>query len=40
VTAEPHVSLRYGLLAVLVANIPAAIGYLLAAGSLSEDWRE
>jgi predicted MFS family arabinose efflux permease len=40
VAAEPYVSLRYGLLAVLVANVPAAIGYLLAAGSLSEDWRE
>ena len=37
---EPAVSLRYGLMAVLIANIPAAIGYLLAAGSVREDWRE
>jgi len=32
--------LRYGLLAVLIANIPAAIGYLMAAGSVREEWRE
>jgi predicted MFS family arabinose efflux permease len=38
--AEPAVSLRYGLLAVLIANIPAAIGYLMAARSVREDWRE
>lgn len=40
IAAEPTVSLRYGLLAVLLANIPAAIGYLLAAGSLRRDWHE
>jgi hypothetical protein len=33
-------SLRYGLMAVLLANIPAAIGYLMAAGSVREEWRE
>lgn len=38
--AEPHVSLRYGLLAVLLANIPAIIGYLLAARSVRSDWHE
>lgn len=38
--AEPAVSLRYGLVAVLIANIPAAIGYLMAAGSVREEWRE
>jgi predicted MFS family arabinose efflux permease len=38
--AEPGVSLRYGLMAVLIANIPAAIGYLMAAGSVREEWRE
>jgi predicted MFS family arabinose efflux permease len=38
--SEPAVSLRYGLLAVLVANIPAAMGYLMAAGSVREEWRE
>ncbi len=38
--AEPAVSLRYGLLAVLIANIPAAVGYLMAARSVREEWRE
>lgn len=38
--SEPTVSLRYGLLAVLIANIPAAIGYLMAAGSVRQEWRE
>jgi hypothetical protein len=38
--AEPAMSLRYGLMAVLLANIPAAIGYLMAAGSVREEWRE
>ena len=38
--AEPTASLRYGLLAVLIANVPATIGYLLAANSVREDWRE
>jgi predicted MFS family arabinose efflux permease len=38
--SEPAVSLRYGLLAVLIANIPAAIGYLMAAGSVRQEWRE
>ena len=38
--AEPDVSLRYGLMAVLIANIPAAIGYLMAASSVREEWRE
>jgi hypothetical protein len=38
--AEPAASLRYGLLAVLIANIPAAIGYLLAAGRVREEWNE
>ena len=38
--AEPNASLRYGLLAVLVANIPAVIGYLLAARSVRTDWHE
>jgi predicted MFS family arabinose efflux permease len=38
--SEPAVSLRYGLLAVLIANIPAAMGYLMAAGSVREEWRE
>ncbi|WP_157994175.1 spinster family MFS transporter [Peristeroidobacter agariperforans] len=38
--AQPHVSLRYGLLAVLLANIPAIIGYLLAARSVRDDWHE
>lgn len=38
--AEPHVSLRYGLLAVLLANIPAVIGYLLAARNVRNDWHE
>jgi predicted MFS family arabinose efflux permease len=40
VAAEPTVSLRYGLLAVLIANVPATIGYLLAANSLRKDWHE
>jgi predicted MFS family arabinose efflux permease len=40
VAAEPTVSLRYGLLAVLIANVPATIGYLLAANSLRDDWHE
>ena len=40
IAAEPTVSLRYGLLAVLIANIPAVIGYLLAARALRADWRE
>lgn len=40
ITAEPTVSLRYGLLAVLIANIPAVVGYLLAASTLRRDWRE
>ena len=38
--SEPAVSLRYGLLAVLIANIPAAIGYSMAAGSVRKEWRE
>jgi predicted MFS family arabinose efflux permease len=38
--SEPAVSLRYGLLAVLIANIPAAIGYSMAAGSVRQEWRE
>ena len=38
--AEPAVSLRYGLMAVLIANVPAAIGYLMAAGSVRGDWRD
>lgn len=38
--AEPAVSLRYGLMAVLIANIPAAIGYLMAAASVREEWRD
>lgn len=38
--AEPAVSLRYGLLAVLIANVPATIGYLMAANSVREDWHE
>jgi predicted MFS family arabinose efflux permease len=37
---EPLVSLRYGLLAVLVANVPAMIGYLLAARNVRNDWHE
>jgi predicted MFS family arabinose efflux permease len=40
VAAEPTVSLRYGLLAVLVANVPATIGYLLAASGVRDDWHE
>ncbi|MBL8269918.1 spinster family MFS transporter [Steroidobacter sp.] len=40
VAAEPTVSLRYGLLAVLVANVPATIGYLLAANGVRDDWHE
>jgi predicted MFS family arabinose efflux permease len=40
VAAEPTVSLRYGLLAVLLANVPAAIGYLLAANGVRNDWHE
>ncbi len=40
IAVEPTASLRYGLLAVLLANIPAAIGYLLAARSLQDDWHE
>jgi predicted MFS family arabinose efflux permease len=40
IAAEPTVSLRYGLLAVLLANVPAIIGYLLAAKTLRNDWRE
>ncbi len=40
IAAEPTVSLRYGLLAVLVANIPAVMGYLLAAKSLRHDWHD
>ncbi|HEY0683833.1 MAG TPA: MFS transporter [Steroidobacter sp.] len=40
IAAEPTVSLRYGLLAVLLANIPAAVGYLLAASSVRNDWHE
>lgn len=38
--AEPAASLRYGLLAVLLANVPATIGYLLAANNVRQDWRE
>ena len=38
--AEPAMSLRYGLMAVLIANIPAAVGYLMAAGTVREEWRE
>lgn len=38
--AEPTLSLRYGLLAVLLANVPATIGYLLAACSVRKDWHE
>jgi len=39
--AAPDVSLRYGLLAVLFANIPAVVGgYLLAAGHVRNDWHE
>lgn len=38
--AELQASLRYGLLAVLLANIPAIIGYLLAARSVCNDWHE
>lgn len=38
--AEPAASLRYGLMAVLLANVPAAIGYFLAARSVREEWRE
>lgn len=37
---EPLVSLRYGLLAVLVANVPAMVGYLLAAQNVRKDWHE
>lgn len=37
---EPLVSLRYGLLAVLVANVPAMVGYLLAARNVNNDWHE
>jgi len=37
---EPLVSLRYGLLAVLVANVPAMVGYLLAAQNVRQDWNE
>ncbi|HEY5756099.1 MAG TPA: MFS transporter [Steroidobacter sp.] len=37
---EPLVSLRYGLLAVLVANVPAMVGYLLAAQNVRNDWHE
>jgi predicted MFS family arabinose efflux permease len=37
---EPLVSLRYGLLAVLVANVPAMVGYLLAARNVRNDWHE
>lgn len=40
VAVEPTVSLRYGLLAVLLANVPAAIGYLMAAKRLQDDWHE
>jgi predicted MFS family arabinose efflux permease len=40
VASEPAVSLRYGLLAVLIANIPAAIGYSMAAGTVREEWRD
>lgn len=40
VAAEPTASLRYGLLAVLLANVPATIGYLLAANSVRDDWHE
>jgi predicted MFS family arabinose efflux permease len=40
VAVEPTVSLRYGLLAVLFANVPATIGYLLAANRLRADWHE
>src|SRR5690606_6194005 len=40
VAAEPTVSLRYGWLAVLLANVPAAVGYLLAANGVREDWHE
>ncbi|MBM0103410.1 MFS transporter [Steroidobacter sp. S1-65] len=40
IAEEPTVSLRYGLLAVLLANIPAAVGYLLAAGNVRRDWHE
>lgn len=36
----PLVSLRYGLLAVLVANVPAMVGYLLAAQNVRKDWHE
>jgi predicted MFS family arabinose efflux permease len=38
--AEPAMSLRYGLMAVLIANIPAAVGYLMAAGTVRQEWRE
>jgi hypothetical protein len=40
VAVEPTLSLRYGLLAVLIANIPAAVGYFLAAGSVRQEWRD
>lgn len=40
VAIEPAVSLRYGLLAVLLANVPATIGYLMAAHRVRNDWNE
>lgn len=38
--SEHTASLRYGLMAVLIANIPAAVGYLMAARSVREEWHE
>ena len=40
IAVEPTVSLRYGLLAVLIANVPAVLGYLLAASRVRRDWHE
>jgi len=37
---EHAASLRYGLMAVLIANIPAVVGYLMAARSVREEWNE
>jgi predicted MFS family arabinose efflux permease len=40
VGGEPTVSLRYGLMVVLLANVLAVIGYLWASTTLLRDWQD
>jgi len=40
VGAEPTLSLRYGLIVVLLANVLAVIGYLWASTTLLRDWQD